>query len=83
MWILTPVGSWGPEEFTTVASVQTLIDHPRDYRGPWGPTDWQATLADGPARNRTVCASRALSPSSVAALGGARVSAGDAPCSPP
>ena len=23
VWILTPVGSWGPEEFTTVASVQT------------------------------------------------------------
>lgn len=60
----------------------TLIDHPRDYRGPWGPTGWQATLADGPARNRTVCASRALSPSSAAAFGGARGATGDAPCSP-
>ena len=74
LWPMTPVGSRRVHHCGLCPD--TLTDHPLDYRGLWGPTSWQATLADGPARNRTVCSSRALSPSSSAAFGRARVSAG-------
>ena len=45
LWPMTPVGSRRVRHCGLCPD--TLTDHPLDYRGLWGPTSWQATLADG------------------------------------